>query len=41
MTERRYRPGEIVAGAGQSLWHLLVVVDGRIQCAALGAICRP
>lgn len=30
MTERRYRPGEVVASAGTSLWHLLVVVEGRI-----------
>jgi signal-transduction protein with cAMP-binding, CBS, and nucleotidyltransferase domain len=30
MTERRYRPGEVVAAVGASLWHLLVVVDGGI-----------
>jgi hypothetical protein len=30
MTERRYRPGQVVAPAGTSLWHLLVVVEGRI-----------
>jgi CRP-like cAMP-binding protein len=34
MTERRYRPGETVASAGASLWHLLVVVEGRIGARA-------
>ena len=33
MTERRYRPGEVVAAAGASLWHLLVLVDGAIGAA--------
>ena len=31
MTERRYRPGETVAAAGASLWHLVVVIEGGIS----------
>jgi hypothetical protein len=30
MTERRYRPGQVVAAADTSLWHLLVIVGGRV-----------
>jgi hypothetical protein len=30
MTERRYRPGQVVAAADTSLWHLLVVVAGHV-----------
>jgi signal-transduction protein with cAMP-binding, CBS, and nucleotidyltransferase domain len=31
MTERRYGPAEVVVMAGASMWHLLVVVGGRIH----------
>jgi signal-transduction protein with cAMP-binding, CBS, and nucleotidyltransferase domain len=31
MTERRYEPGQVVVSAGSSMWHLLVVVSGRVD----------
>jgi signal-transduction protein with cAMP-binding, CBS, and nucleotidyltransferase domain len=31
MTERRYDPEQVVVSAGSSMWHLLVVVGGRVE----------
>lgn len=41
MSERQYRPGQVVLHSGSSLWHLLVAVQGNLVAQGTGRALDP